>query len=70
MSLALVTGIAVLSLSACGSNKEKETGNSTPASSKVEEVKEKGSDALEDAKNSISEAVENGKSKTSEVVEK
>lgn len=70
LGLALVTGIAMLSLAACGGNKEKRTENSTPVSSKVEEVKEKGSDVLENSKDSVSDAVENGKRKTSEVVEK
>lgn len=70
LSLVLVTGIAVLSLAACGGNKEKKTEDTTPVSSKVENEVEKGSNVLEDAKDTVDDAVEKGKNKTSEVIEK
>lgn len=64
--LAILVGVAVLSLSACREQKEKKVASSTAVSSKVEDTNEKMSETIDKTKEQESSSVESKESVKSE----
>ena len=64
--LAILLGVAVLSLAACREPKEKKVTATTEASSKVEETNEKTSETIDKTNKQVSSSVESNESVKSE----